>query len=128
LINNGYYAEALDAYTRATTELKAYQVEQIVQTFGQSIAEIQELKQSDNAYARDVKLGEEGYTFLPLLKTTFTFDKVMGRLEKLKLRCSRKFSELPFLEDSDYQIPESWGDCQLQIIGKKGSSARLIQQ
>ncbi len=39
-----------------------------------------------------------------------------------------RFSELAFDPNTDYELPKSWGDCQLQVLGSPGASARLIQQ
>ena len=54
-------------------------------------------------------------------------EQAQGEFDKLVLRCQYKFAELNFKADTDYQIPDSWGACQLQVTGTAGASAQMIQ-
>lgn len=127
LIEAGYYGEALEAYNDARYKLRSDYRAQLRELFAPTIAQITDIINSDQAFSRPVKVGESGYTFLPLAKPNFGFDDIIGKFETIKLRCERKFAELKFVADSDYQIPENWGACQLQLLGKDGASAQLVQ-
>lgn len=128
LINEGYYGEALHAYNALLYRYRGASEDRVIEMFADSMAEIDGILRSDKAFARNINLNQEGYTFLPLVKNSFAIDSIDGSIDTLKLRCTKKFMKLDFVKDSDFQIPKRWGQCQLQILGSKGSSARLIQQ
>lgn len=128
LINEGYYGEALHAYNALLYRYRGANEDKVIELFSGSMTEIDEILRSDKAFARNIHLNQEGYTFLPLVKNSFAIDSIDGRIDTLKLRCTKKFANLEFVKDADFQVPKRWGQCQLQILGSKGSRARLIQQ
>ena len=82
---------------------------------------------SDKPFARAINLADSDNIKVPLMKSSFTFDNVEGKLKQIKLRCEAKFKSLEFVSDADYSVPESWGRCQIEILGDKNTSAQLIQ-
>lgn len=127
LINSELLGEAKIAYGRAVNKYRGNDKSSIQNLFSEKITEIKELIASDKAFGRKITLNSSGYTFLPLVKKSFTLDQVTGQIETLKLRCTRKFKELKFVVDAEYKIPEKWGTCQLQVIGNKNTQGRVIQ-
>ncbi len=126
-IEAGYYGEAIDAYYRATQKHSSEIRAGLRKLFEPSINQIIEIIESEKAFARPVKIHPERTTYVNLKKAGFGFDEVAGKFETVKLRCQHKYAELAFQADSEYELPESWGRCQLQLIGETGSSAQLIQ-
>jgi len=45
----------------------------------------------------------------------------------LKLRCTKKFKQLDFVPEAEYQIPKSWGLCKVQVIGDPGTDVVYAQ-
>ena len=127
LIEAGYYGEAQAAYYLALRK-HGNDVDMVLkQAFEPTIQQINDILETDKAFARLVKIGDTGYTFVPVSKRVLAFDELSGVINTLKFRCEKKFAELPLTIDSEYQIPASWGDCQMQILGEPGASAKLIQ-
>lgn len=126
LIESNYLGEALVAYDEAMRKHGAKMRDSINEVVGAAIADVRDIIESDKAFARKISLNEEGYAYLPLVKELFTIDQIQGNIEKFKVRCTEKFKELKFVADADYKIPKKWGECQLQIIGEKGTQARMI--
>ncbi|RBP51144.1 energy transducer TonB [Arenicella xantha] len=127
LIDAGYQGEAMEAYYIALRKLNRNPRSQFMAQFGPTIDQIRQAMVSDEPYTRPIFIGESGYTFLPVSKRKLTFDNVTGKIDSLKVRCEKKFSEFKFSVESEFEIPESWGACHVQILGKEGSSAQLIQ-
>lgn len=126
-IELGRYGEAINAYYSALRNHSSEIDSGLRQMFGPTIEQISEILTSDKAFARSVSIHPERTTFVDLKKNNFAFEDVSGDFTNLKLRCTRKFAKLPFAADSDYQIPEGWGDCQMQVLGTPGATAKLIQ-
>lgn len=116
------YAEAMDAYF----DLKKIDPD-AEKVFGQSVLEILELKNNEAPVSLKKTVGPRGYNSMQLFKNVFSFDKVEGKIDTLKLRCRNKYTELAFSLESEYQIPKSWGYCYLQVIGNEGSNYEILQ-
>ena len=128
LVNSGHYGEALRTYDEALSFFNARYQQALRDSFGDAMQEILDIRDSDQAYARNIELNKDGFTYIPLFKNRFTFTDVAGELKKLNFRCDKKYQELPYVVDSDYEVPKSWGSCLLEVRGSKGSKATLIQQ
>jgi hypothetical protein len=122
-IEAGHYSEVLQNY-----KIFSDSDPQIRQMYKDYIAKIVLLQESDQATMRKINIGSRGYGNLPLFKRSFVVEQEIGSLQSLKLRCDRKFKEIAFKVDAQYALPESWGECNLQVIGEPGSVAVLLQQ
>lgn len=122
-IASGHYAEALDNYS----EFKKAD-RKIGELFQDYIGKIILLKESGQTTERVITIGDSGYSHLPLLKRSFVVETDKGKIDTLKLRCATKFKELAFKVDAQYTLPDSWGECDLQIIGEQGSVVSILQQ
>lgn len=127
LIEAGNYGEATQVYNDILNRHTGQIAESTKTIFGKTMREISDILESDKAFAREIKIADNGYMFLPMSKGGLVFDQVQGDLAKMVLRCSRKYAEIPIKSGDQYQIPESWGYCQMQILGEPGSSALLTQ-
>ena len=122
-IESGRYAEALDNYSEFNNSDS-----KIGKLFKDYIGKIVLLKESDQATQRVLNIGDNGYSHLPLFKRSFVVEVDKGEITTLKLRCDTKFKELAFKVDAQYALPDSWGQCDLQIIGEQGSVVSVLQQ
>jgi hypothetical protein len=122
-IELGHYAEALDNYSKFKESDR-----KIGKMFKNYIGKIILLKESDQLTQRVVNIGDNGYSHLPLLKRSFVVEVDKGIINTLKLRCDTKFKEFAFRVDAQYTLPDSWGQCDLQIIGESDSVASVLQQ
>jgi TonB family protein len=92
-----------------------------------AVAEIRALRDDDRAYAVQGALGDETSWFFRLLKDRFQVDQVQGDVAQIKLRCERKYVLFQHQEDVIYTISDSYGDCRMEVVGKRGTTFRLIQ-
>jgi hypothetical protein len=122
-IELGHYAEALGNYSKFKESDR-----KIGNMFKDYIGKIILLKESDQLTERVIKIGDNGYSHLPLLKRSFVVEVDKGIINTLKLRCDTKFKEFAFKVDAQYTLPDSWGQCDLQIIGESDSVASVLQQ
>lgn len=60
-------------------------------------------------------------------RRTFTVANVEGELSAVDFRCDRRVIRLAYQAGTDWQIPESWGDCGLRFLGDEGSTFSVIE-
>ncbi len=60
-------------------------------------------------------------------RRTFTVEDVDGRVDDILIECNRRTATLPFQEDAEWSIPESWGDCLLTFNGRRGTTFTLYE-
>ena len=123
LFENGRSAEVLELYTGYLERIP-----DLSRLYSKTIDKTKSLQKSDTVIERKLKLNERGDAHLPMFKRLFTIDQVAGSLSPLKLRCDTKFLQLDFKIDAQYALPESWGKCDLQLIGEPGTTASVLQQ
>ena len=123
LLNNNRYSEFLNYYN----VFKPIDP-QINNIFSETVDKVKELQTGTKAFAQDIEIGARGFTSLDLFKRVFYFETKTGQISELKLRCDTKFAKFSHDDKIDYQIPASWGNCNVQVFGEPGSEAQLIQQ
>ena len=62
-----------------------------------------------------------------LARRSFALTNIDGRLDKLEVRCSRKFSSFTVSDQTEWQIPDSWGDCNIHLLGQEQSQFNLVE-
>ena len=62
-----------------------------------------------------------------LSRRAFSVTNIEGRLDKVEVRCSRKFNSFTIQENSQWQIPESWGKCNIHMLGAENSKFDLVE-
>lgn len=62
-----------------------------------------------------------------LMRSKFVISNVEGNLDKVDIRCRSKQFVYTFEENNQFQIPESFGKCQLILEGKQGSQFTLSE-
>ena len=123
LLEQGRSAESLELYAYYLN-----QVPKLKELFSASMGKIVELQGSERLIERKLLLTARGDVHLFLFKRVFTIDQVVGSISTIKLRCDTKFAEMPYKVDAQYALPESWGKCDLQLIGEPGTTASVLQQ
>lgn len=118
-----YYAEALEKYNEYSNGNA-----QVVSAFFGNIEKLKRIQLSEEVIERRVDIPSRGYTFLPLLKRSFVITPLVGELHTFELRCDANYSRFEFKQDAQYDIPASWGRCELQMNGKPDSTISVLQQ
>jgi len=121
LIKTGQYGEAIAEYKnlkRIDSKAKTL--------YKEAFKKINDIRESDQLIKRSITLNEQGHKLTHLFKSSFGLFNAEG-VDQLKLRCTHKFKTLEYQPDSEYKIPQSWGFCYLQIIGKPSSTVGLYQ-
>lgn len=123
-VNSKDYQGALETYERI---LEADNSEEMVEAFRPTVDSIRKVKNDDTIYSLTGTLNDHGRWSLPLLKSSFDFREVSGELSEIKLRCYKKFVFFEFLENQQYHIPKSYGECDMELIGHPNTTFTLIQ-
>jgi hypothetical protein len=66
------------------------------------------------------KILEETWSHMPL-RRTFAVGDVEGELRVLRFECDRRTGELEFSDQSEYTLPENFGDCLVTLEGRRGA-------
>ena len=53
---------------------------------------------------------------------------MVGKLYTFELRCDAKYAKFDFKPNAQYNIPPSWGHCELQMNAESGSVISVLQQ
>jgi len=85
------------------------------------------LRDNDEPFKMKAKITQDGRWKTRLLKKGVTLSDLTGEVESLKLYCNKKFRGFTYKTDTQYEIPESWGDCDLVLIGTPQTELSLIQ-
>ncbi len=118
----GRFAESVSEY-----EELALEDEQAASVFDQAIEQIRDLRKLKRSHAQNTKIVANRHTEISLIGDRVKLRSVTGTLEALKFRCSAKFFETPFELEKEYEIPDEWGHCHMEIVGEPGSTAEVIQ-
>ncbi|MDX1562102.1 MAG: energy transducer TonB [Gammaproteobacteria bacterium] len=54
-------------------------------------------------------------------RRTFTISMVDGNIDSIDVECDARRISLDFQQDVEWQLPESWGDCELFVNGDSGT-------
>ena len=123
MLDLGHYQEAQIQYW-ALQESNP----EVANTFTSMMAKVEEIKSGETVVESGVYLAPSGKGFLTLFKRKFSVETVGNNLESAELRCERKYQNLGNNFDVAYELPSSWGICELQVTGKPGVSVTVLQQ
>ena len=98
-----------------------------LRSLGEMADKIKALKKDDTTFVVDGAIGEHSNWVYTLLKDEMTFHVLDGEIAELKLRCERRYVGFRFAADSIFKIPESYGNCELEVIGNPGTTFTLTQ-
>ena len=72
------------------------------------------------------RINDKQWTHTPT-RRIFTITDVDGRISRINARCERRNQELEFEEGVDWNLPATWGRCELDIVGRKGTQFTLFE-
>ena len=121
-IQTGRFGDARSEYFWLSKEIP-----DAAKPFKKAMKQVYEILRSNQSFSRKIDLTHRGYQLLSLTKRTFTVYDIEGEINALKLRCDRAYGELPFTPNSDFTVPESWGRCDVQVIGAPNTTANFAQ-
>ncbi|MBL4672681.1 MAG: TonB family protein [Arenicella sp.] len=121
-INLGFYGEAIESYSTLQKEFP-----DAIKTVEPVIQKVNAILIAEQSYVRKFQTDQRGNDFVELTNPAFFFQNTSGVINKLKLRCQTRSTELEYSPENDYRLPPSWGKCSLQIIGEPGANGELIQ-
>ncbi len=115
--------EALSAYNQLTKF-----TDNIPESIEETRTRILQTLASNSGILSPIHIKERGYDFLkaPAPKKKFNFQIEQGSMSTVKLRCEKKYVELDISPNLEYRVPDSWGECQLQIIGEPETSGSIL--
>ena len=85
------------------------------------------LKSDDRGYRVSRQIDASEFWSIDLFKQAFYFENISGQLDELKLRCQKKYMFFSVSTDQQYNVPESWGQCSLQVQGTPDSTFDFVQ-
>ena len=95
--------------------------------FEATIEQLKQVQQDDSMYVVKGKTDANGYWRAMLFKPGLHIDNLGNRLSEFRLRCRNKYQFFAFQEGAQYQIPESWGLCSLEILGEADAEFEVVQ-
>ena len=96
--------------------------------FGDTIKQLRSgFCREGSALMQSLKIPERGYASSSLQAGSFGFTNIVGEVRELKLRCNGGFANISYQQNFEYNIPEDWESCHLQLIGTPDTSATLYQ-
>lgn len=122
LANNARYSSALytfDKLQKADPESAS--------AYDDAIEKVKALVAGDKPIYVAGEIGERGRWDHYLVRRAFSIAQVQGRLDKLEVRCSRKYRSFTIAEQAQWQIPESWGQCNIHVLGEQNSKFTLVE-
>lgn len=81
----------------------------------------------NKVFTQQFEVGSRSFWIDELSRRQLSVVADSGSIDKLKFRCEAKFFEVEHNDENEYQIPENWGSCSIQIIGDPMTQGRLIQ-
>lgn len=105
-----------------------YYLNQQTSILDQEIQGVYKLRDNGEIIEMKFEIGGNNYANFELLKRGISIKDVKGVITKLKLRCDTYFLAVDLKSENLIQIPQEYGQCNLQIMGDKGTTAILSQQ
>ena len=78
------------------------------------------LQSTEVAIGVQGKILDDTWSHTPL-RRTFAVGDVEGELRTLRFECDRRAGELEFSDQSEYTLPENFGDCLVTLGGRRGA-------
>lgn len=122
LANHRRYSSALSSFER----LKQLDPES-ASNYDNTAKKIETLVASDKPIVVSAEMDNGDRWHHNLARRTFALKNIEGRLDKLEIRCSRKYRSFTISDDAQWQIPEDWGQCNIHVLGEQNSKFKLVE-
>ena len=120
---SGYYLEAKKTYELAE-EISGINA---VAPYESAYKKLLALETSDIEVATLGHISGQRKWSLGLLRKAFYLDEVQGEITKVSLHCQAHYNSFPYSEGAQYNIPASWGKCEVGIVGAPDTAFRVVQ-
>jgi hypothetical protein len=80
----------------------------------------------DAQHVFEVRVGDVAWKHA-LTSRTFTLAKVQGRIRELRIDCDKTTKALDYKADAEWTVPESWGECALEVSARRGTTFALYE-
>lgn len=122
LVNHRFYSSALFTFDK----LKEANPDE-ASVYEDAVLRVKSLIASEEPIVVPVEIDDSGRWHHYLARRAFTFAEVEGRLDKVEIRCSRTFRSFTISDKSQWQIPASWGQCNIHVLGEQNSKFKLVE-
>jgi hypothetical protein len=123
-VQKSKFSDAMDTYNRIN---KMENNEGILKNIAAAKKYMDEyLSSEDNVFVR-ANIEGKGVYFHNLVRQSFGFTNIDGKLETVEVRCDSKREIYTIAPDNVWKIPSSWGQCQLLVSGDEKTSFDLVE-
>jgi TonB family protein len=123
-IRTGELAAALDVYRQLVARAGQAKVSADMRAHAESV---RALLEGDDTLQAQGYIVDDRTWFHTLSRDGFEFADVIGRLDRFSLWCEQRAVELEIHPDSSWQVPPSWGACQIYVSGAPGTSFTVLE-
>ncbi|MGJ8681464.1 energy transducer TonB [Paraglaciecola sp.] len=118
------YVQALATFEKIE---KVKGAEKLVKQYTPVIQQINAAITSDKTLVRNTQINQRGHQTHQLSRNRFQISDVQGPLRELEIRCDNKRSRFTAEEDSIWNIPASWGQCNVFFKGEENTKFNIIE-
>lgn len=123
-INDTQYANALKTFT--TLSEQADSAEQVAKL--QPYADKLQIQvEGSDPLVRQTIVEQDGSSYHKLSRESFTLHINEGQLDEVQVRCANKRSRFTAAENSEWRIPQAWGQCTLFVTGTPNTHFDIIE-
>lgn len=115
-------ADAWEAYQALASRFTIPQDDPIYKV-GQGVKEVLDSPEPMPLLARII---DEVWTYKPA-RRIFTVAEVQGKLNRIDARCERNTLKLEYQANVDWTLPDSLGACELDFVGRKGTTFTVYE-
>lgn len=91
------------------------------------VEQIRSLIASDQPIVIPIQFGKTETWFHQLSRQQFAVEDIEGKVQDLEIRCDARREKFNVLEEHLWQIPQSWGECNLMIHADEGTRFKLVE-
>jgi hypothetical protein len=99
-------------------------------SIAQVIAKLHELIDGPAALTSDARIplaGEPAFWQHTLLKRSFQFQSITGKLDRFDLLCARHSIRSAVSDKANWTVPASWSSCVVNVSGQPGTKFQLVE-
>lgn len=101
--------------------------EKIVPHFKPYAEQVKALLDGEQPIVTNAKIGERGYWYTRLNRSSFSLVNMQQPLDKLDIRCKNKRSTYKIEADKTWNIPQKWGQCSVFVYGEQASEFEFVE-
>jgi hypothetical protein len=118
----GYVIDAFDTYARMEA-IEAIPEEDLR---AEQARAVRAALDADAPIATDGRIDRDPWRYA-LKRRIFTFADIEGSIRSIEVECDRRTTTLEFEALVEWNMPASWGDCVIAVVGRRGTEFALMQ-